>query len=234
MLVQDFFTNLANCELQNLSVAAGGAIAPSAYPRFFKHTNDALLQLYSKFLLKENDFILQLYEHITNYRLIPEYSVNYTPLGTADNRPIRYIVDLPHEKFKDELIKVTQVFDHMGREIQLNDENEPFSVFTPQVKMLQVPNPMTGVYLNVKYQQRHPVLKGELSEYIELPDVLETALSSYVAYRVFSQMNSQDGVARSQDYQKLFDSTCDDVAVSEMFNLSISQTNARFEKGGWR
>lgn len=233
MKVSDLFQRLAADELQNLSIASAGSINPTATTRIINYTNEALLKLYSRFMLKENDLLLQLYSHITNYRLIPQYAVNYVATTPTENRPIRYILDLPNEPFQDELIKVTEVFDFMGHPLKLNDENQHFSVFTPQVKMLQVPNPVTGMFLNVKYQQRHPILSAELSDYIELPDVLETALTSFIAYKVFSHMNSQDSTSKAQEFMSLYEATCNEVVEREMFNLSISQTNARFEEGGW-
>lgn len=233
MDLQELFDMLATGELQNLSLAEGGKIATEARPKLTRYTNEALLELYSKFVLKENDMLIQLHEHITFYHLIPRFAVNYTPEGEVDDEPIRYILDLPKEKFEDELIRVLAVTDTNGLEVPLNNEEERFSVFTPQAKILQVPNPVQDKCLNVRYQQRHTKLQGELEERVECPDVLLVALTSYIAFKVFSHMNSAESTAKAGEFMQAYEAACNGVVDRDLVNSSTSQTNTRFERGGW-
>jgi hypothetical protein len=107
-------------------------------------------------------------------------------------------------------------------------------VFTPQTKTLQVPSPIDDRGLTVKYQQRHAKLQGELGETIECPDVLWPALTSYVAYKVFSHMNSVESSMKAQEFMATYESTCNDATTQDLVNSSISQANSRFHRGGWR
>jgi hypothetical protein len=233
MTLQELFDRLATGELTNLSMAKTGSIDPTAYTRLTRYTNEALLKLYTRFRLKENDLLLALYDPITIYHLIPRFSLNYVPVGNTDNAPIRYIWDLPGEKFTDELLKVLTVYDQSGNLVPLNDDAQPYSVFTPQAKQLQVPNPSYGAALNIHYQQRHTILSGNLSDIIELPEVLEEALTSYIACKVFSHMNSENSSQKAQEFLNAFEAVCNEVVDRDLVNSSISQTNTRFCRGGW-
>jgi len=230
------FEMLSYGELSNLSMSGDGSgeILPAMQPKLVHYTNEALLKLYGRFLLKENDVLVQLYEHITFYHLIPRFSLCFVPTLEAEEEHIRYLLDLAHEPFRDEVIKVISVFDNLGKELPLNDEEQHHSVFTPQAKVLQVPNPIGDLIYNVRYQQRHPKLSGELGENIECPDVLLGALTSYIAYKVYSHMNSAESSAKAQEFMATYELNCNDAVDRDLVNGSISQTNVRFERGGWR
>jgi hypothetical protein len=197
------------------------------------YINEALLTLYSKFPLREADVILKMFPGITMYRLLPKYSVYYTPTGLGDNMPHRYILDQPTAKFKDEVIKITEVWDNQRVGYPLDDPENPYSLFRPQAKTLQVPNPKTGMALNVVYQTRHPELSGNLSELVEIPDVLLAALTSYVAYKAFSHSNTVGSNAKSQEFLGMFQAKCADAVDRDLVGSSISRSNTRFERGGW-
>lgn len=235
MLVSDLFQMLSVGELSNLAMSTNGSgtIVTAQQPKLIAYANEALLRLYSRFILKENDVLLQLYEHITFYHLIPRFSLNYTPVGTTDNEPIRYIWDMNQEPFSDNLLKILTVHDKFGKELPLNDEEKHNSLFTPQVKLLQVPNPADDQFLSVRYQQRHDKLLGDLTQMVHCPDVLEGALTAYIAYKVFSHMNSADSNAKSQEFNSTYESICGEITDRDLVNSSISQSNIRFYRGGW-
>lgn len=233
MTLQDLFDRLAQGELTNLPMAKTGSIDPSANAKLTNYTNQGLLKLYTRYILKEGDLLLQLHRHITFYHLLPRFSTSYMPTGTSDDELVRYIWDSPTEPFVDEIVKVLAVFNDCGEPIPLNDDAQPYSVFTPQARLLQVPNPDEGKALSIHFQQRHTVLQGELSDVIELPDVLEEALTSFVAYKAFSHMNSADSNQKAQEYLASFNAICSEVVDRDLVNSSISQSNSRFHRGGW-
>jgi len=235
MLVSDLFSKLSFGELSNLAMSGNGSgtIVTAQQPKLIGYANDGLLRLHTKFVLKENDLLLQLYEHITFYHLIPRFSIQYTPPVGTVNEPIRYILDLPEEPFNDELLKVTTIYDHLGMEIPLNNEEKHNSCFTPQVKLLQVPNPVDEKFLTVRYQQRHAKLTGDLEQYISLPVSLEEALTSFIAFKVFSHMNTADSNSKAQEFNQTFEQLCGEVTDRDLVSSSISQSNIRFSRGGW-
>jgi hypothetical protein len=145
----------------------------------------------------------------------------------------KYILDSPGEQFQDDIIKILSVFNNTGHKLGLNDDTDPLSVFTPQAKVLQISYPTNWGMLNVRYQQRHPPLTGDLNQFIELPEIICGALTAYIAYKVFSHMNSVVSTAKSQEFLKTYEMNCIEIVEGDLVGSSISQTNTRFPKGGW-
>jgi hypothetical protein len=235
MLVSDLFTALSIGELTNLSMSGNGSgtIITAQQPKIIRYANEALLALYARFPLKENDVLVQLYEHITFYHLIPRFALQYATPDGEFNEPIRYLLDLPQEPFRDEVLKVVAIYDGKGKQLPLNDEEKHDSLFTPQAKVLQVPNPLDETFINVRYQQRHRPLTGDVDQYVACPEVLLGALTSYIAYKVFSHMNTADSNAKAQEFMGTYEALCNEATDRDLVSTSISQSNTRFCKGGW-
>lgn len=233
MNVSELFTKLSFGELSNISMAINGSggIQEQDQPKIINYANEALIRLYSRFNLREKDVLVEMVEHITNYHLISRFAeTKYNP----DVEPYPYIKDLPREPFADDVIKILSVFDSLGCELPLNDPESPHSVFTPQANVLQVPNPIEGVALSVHYQAKHAVLSESCqSEEIQLPDVLHGALTSFIAYKVYSHMNTQEATTRGQEHFAIYEQIANSVTESDTVSTSISATNSRFHKRGW-
>lgn len=233
MNIEDLFTSLSYGELNNLSMSAdgSGSIEESKQPQILLYANEGLLRLYGRFLLKENDVLIEMVEHITNYHLKKKFAESsYDP--EVVHYP--YIKDLINEPFNEDVIKIIAVYNSLGQKVPLNDSERIDSVFTPQATMLQVPRPINGATLSVMYQAKHPKLTLEdLSQEIELPDVLHGALTSFIASRVFSHMNTDVSTAKAAEHLAQFDAICADVEDRDLVQTSIATTNARFGKRGW-
>lgn len=235
LVLNDLFALLSYGELSNLAISGNGSgsIVTANQPQVINYINEALLRLYSRFVLAEDELLLQLDDGITIYHLTPPYSQQYVPKVGEFSQPVRYIYDLPEKPFQDDLIKVMEVRDSYGRKIKLNDEGSRYSVFTPRVKTLQVTAPRCGEALSVVYQKRHPQILVDLQEQIWCPDVLLSALTAYIAYKVNSHMNSPDSNAKAQEFMATYEALCVEVIDRDLVNSSISQTNTRFTAGGW-
>lgn len=235
MTLSELYQALSYGELANLSIAndGSGVIKDTYKPALLNYVNEGLLRLYSRYVLKEANILLQMDDNTTTYQLLPRFSVNYTPTGSSDNEPLRYILDQPSAKFPGDVLRVLSLYDSQGAAVPLNDESQVYSVFTPQANTLQVPFPAHVQRLSVSYQARHAKLLGDPDEIISLPDVLFAALTSYVAYKVFSHMNSQDSSAKSREYLAAYEAICADVVDKDLVNSSTSTTNTRFFMRGW-
>jgi hypothetical protein len=235
MKVTDLFRNLSHGVLSNLALAGdgNGTIVDAAQPKIILYTNEGLLRLYGRFVLKTADLLLEQQEHITFYHLLPKFSQQYVPGSGEASQPYRYILDLPREKFEGDVIKVLEVYTSEGQKLPLNDTALPFSLFTPQAELLQVPSPVHGQVLSVVYQAKHKLLSGELEEEVVIPDILLGALTSYVAYNVFSHMNTAATTQKAQEHLANYESVCAEASRMDLTSASQSQTNTRFEARGW-
>lgn len=233
MKISELYKTLSYGELSNLSIGMDGvgSILEDAKPRILHYANEGLTRLYGRFILKEKDVMIELVDHITNYHLLRMYAESY-----FDPEEVRYpyIKDLFNEPFTEDVIKILSVYNGVGQKLPLNDNERSDSLFTPTGKILQVPNPRTGVSLSVLYQAKHPeLLPNDEDQDIHLPQVLEGALVAFIAYKVFSHMNTDVSTAKAQEHMSVYASVCDEVEQHDLVNSSISTTNSCFRKRGW-
>jgi len=117
----------------------------------------------------------------------------------------------------------------------LNDEENRNSLFTPKANLLQVPRPVPGICLGVKYQAKHrPILLSKLDEELELPETLYGALTAFIAWKIYSNLNTQEAGAKAQEYEALFESICNEAVMTDVVSTSIATTNIKFHQRGWR
>jgi hypothetical protein len=241
MIVSELFSKLSYGQLSSLAIGMDGAgsIAEAGKPAIVHHLNDALSKLYSSFMLKEKDLQLLMEYTITIYHLQPRFAYTYVPTGAitggrrSDDEYYRYIMDLPTAPFKGDVLKIHAVFDAEGNNIPLNDSADINSVFTPQANVLQVPRPIQSQTLSVLYQAKHIPIIGDLQEQIEIPNVLEEALLSWIAYKVFSAMGTEQSTSKAQEHRAAYDSEIARVIVQDLVGTSVSTSNSRFENRGW-
>lgn len=237
MNVTQLLQRLSYGPLSNLSMANGGdgSILVGKHPSLITYANEALLKFYSKFNLKEAELVLQQMATVTGYRLQSKYSLEN---ATANPTLPHYIIDSATKPFTDDLIKVLAVYQTGGAQAPLNDDNASNSLFTPTFDLLQVPDPEDGAPLYVIYQAKHAPLAGDgdsyLAQEIELPDVLEEALISYIAHKVYFYMNGAENAVKSADYLKIYTNICNDAIEQDLVSTSLSMTSAKFDSRGFK
>jgi hypothetical protein len=234
MNVIQFFEKLSYGPYSNLHMGGegSGAIDEQRYSQVISYLNDGLIKLYTKFLLLEKDVLVEMNELTTNYHLIRRYARSNEESPTPAHR--RYILDLPEEPFTEDVAKILSVYNTYGIELPLNDREHSLSVFTPQPKLLQVPRPYAGLALAIHYQALHPKIVVEnLEAEIFIPDVLDEALLAYVAYKTYSDMNTENSTVKAQEHFSLYNSICSEVLDRDLVSSAVSTTNSRFQKRGW-
>ncbi len=232
MNLEKLYRDLSFGELSNLSLSGNGSgtILEKDRPKVLHAINEALLRLFARFDLKVKDTVIQTYKHITFYRLLPRYAESQEDTSPED---YLYIKDLFREPFIDDVLKVMSVYDGRNNRLPLNDSAQPNSLFTPETKLLQVPDPRDNQYLSIIYRAKHPELTGDLDQEIEVPDVLHSAVRSYTAYHLYNNMGTEGAVATGSMHLNKFEVTCAEVIAQDLVNSSIVSTNTRFERGGW-
>ncbi len=230
--IESLYRDLSYGEFSNLALSndGGGTIQEAAQPKIILAANEGLLRLYSKFVLKERDLLIRMVSGVIHYHLLSRFATSHEPKVEQHT----YIQDMIHEPFEDDVIRIMAVYNSAGIELPLNDLESPMSVFSPQANVLQVPQPTHGVPLSILYQARHVKLDPTKPEQpIELPDVLWGALTAFIAYKVFSQMNTAESTAKAQEHYSNYELLCQDVIDRDLVCTSGVTTNTRFDKRGW-
>lgn len=234
MRIAELFRLLSYGELSNLDLSNEGAgtIKPERQPQLINYINDGLLKLYSRFLISQKDLIIELQSGIITYPLKLEYAES---VGSDVLFP--FIKDRPGREFTGDVIKILEVHSSCGSELPLNDKGNSHSLFTPQPDVLQVPYPKAGIALGVQYQARHPKLldtgKRMLSQEIELPFFLESALQNYVAHKVYSHMNGAENTAKSQEFELHYERICTEIEQKDLTNQTFATTQHKLEMRGF-
>ena len=230
MDVTELYRRLALGELSNLALAEGGVIADDKKATVILHANEALNHLHIRFLLKEATIIVEQSTDRTNYPLDSRYAMTNVDPG---NTLPRFLNDLS-KPFTDDVIKVMSVYNSAGDKLPMNDPNAFNSVFTPLPAVLQVPHPSEDQPLGVIYQAAHPkLLTSSPAQVLELPEFFAGALTAYIAYKVFSQMNTQENTAKASEHLRTYESICLEATVQDLVTTHVSAASTRFVNNGW-
>lgn len=237
MKVSELFDRLATGPLSdlNLSDSKTGKILPEYYKKIINYTNSGLLQLYSRFVLSTKTVMLETKAHITSYHIDSRYSQQS---GKECITP--YIIDWPHDPFKDDAIKILGVNQEGYGRRPLNDRNDCQSFFTPSPLVLEVPKPIEGASLSIIYQARqeplkvdieHPekVLKCELG----IPFYLEDPLINFISSEYYTHMNGQENLAIGLAYHAKYDAACVEILDRDLHNETAYTTDYKFLSRGF-
>jgi hypothetical protein len=234
--LNELFKRLSYGELSNLAIGSEGvgSIPEDAQNRIVNYTNEALLRLHSRFLLRENLLFIEQLEHLTYYYLLKRFARSQLTDPPCPNTPHLYIIDHEDEPFQDDVIKIMQVIDQEGTILVLNDVECEDSVYTPQPNLLQLPKPVDGQVLAIEYQARHPKLEfDDPCQEIDLPFVLEGALTSYIGYKAYSHMNGQENAAKAMELMQLFEAICTEVEAKDTVSQTRTTTLTKFHARGF-
>lgn len=234
MNLSECLTKLSYGEFSNLALGSNGNgdIAPEKIPSVVMHINEALLRIHTRMVLKENYVYVEQRENTTMYNLTYKHAAtNMDPSNTAD----RYLIDTEARPFTEDVIRILQVTDSFGRNLPLNNKGKFWSVFTPKFNQLQVPNPLGAQVISVHYQAKHATLDyaDNREAEIEIPDTLEAALLSYVAYKVYSNMNTPEAVNNAANHLGNYEKLLSEIAEMDAANMSYVDSSTLFEEKGF-
>lgn len=239
MKISDLFRQLSFGELSNLAISnsGDGTIVEAKWPQLIQYTNDALTALHTRFVLSEKEIVIEQMENITRYQLRSEHSES---TGTGDEL---YIKDTPEDPFKDDLIRVLEVWGIAGYKLPLNNQEASNSLFTPTPLVLQVPEPVAGDPLSIVYQAKHALLLDLvpeedpeydlLDQIIDIPHYLENPLQQWVASKVFSHMNGQENLLKSQEYLAAYEADCLGIEQRDLANQTWHTSHTKLEQRGF-
>lgn len=234
MNVLELFRRLSLGELSNLAIGNDGAgtIKDAAKPKVVMYTNEALKRLYSRFILKERALLLELRPHIASYKLHPVHATSsIAPENTAEC----YIIDSADDPFTGDVVRVLEAQDNLGRDLVLNDAGNSLSLFTPQSDIVQVPVPLCGQVISLNYQAYHAKLvDGDEEQLIDIPDLLDGALTAFIAHKIFGDINTQEATMASQKHLGNYEAICLDAEEKDLLSTSRSSAGIKFQNNGWK
>lgn len=239
MKLSELFRRLSYGELSNLAISNSGSgeIVEAKYPQLIQYANTALTDLHGRFLLNEKEIVIEQVENITNYELKSRHSESE---GDAVDL---YIKDTEEDPFRDDLIRVLEVWGISGLKYALNDPENPNSLYTPNAWTLQVPNPIAGQPMALLYQATHAKLNdlvGEdeepiilLDQIINIPHYLENPLQQLIASKVFSHMSGAENVAKGQEHLMAYEAAILLIQDRDLAAQYAHVTHTKLEQRGF-
>jgi hypothetical protein len=239
MKLREVLNTLNSAELNNLSLfnKDTGEILPGKLSMLITSINLGLTDLHTRFLLKIGTIIVDLNATQMTYPLLPIYQVgNKAPVGT-----VQYIRN-DGIKFKDNLLKIQQVFDDQGHELGLNDHNARRGVFCTSSNVLQVPQTLTHeckigslkiVYrMNAaKVQQCDDDVDIDCVD-VDLDYTHLWALCLFVASRLHNPSGfGTGGVHEGNNYWGKYEAECARLDATNMRLDYIADNTKRLQKG---
>jgi len=230
MTLYELITDMAKSELSNLQLAENGVIKEESIPTVIGLINEAMLRLHTRFILSQKQLILKTVTHITNYHLTRKFAES----NTESTEPYKYILDLTGEPFKDDVIRVFEVYTEEGNPLPLNDRTCAYSLYTPVSNIIQVPNPDVSNSLTVIYQAKAEKITEDLMEEdLDIPWFLLSAVRAYVAYKIFTNMVTQESSIKAQEHLKLFEGICMEAVSTGLVLTGEPNINCKFTVRGF-
>jgi hypothetical protein len=246
MNLKEVFDQLTFGELSQLSIGGNetGAIQTKNYDRMVAHTNLGLTALYKRFNLKEGRLTVELVPGRFTYPI----NSDYAEANDASTQAVKYIKDAD-SPFADDIHKIERVYGQTGYEFALNDEADPYSMFTPSAKVLRVPEiVVTGsidmpdeiktTELEIVYRANHPkiipdgIYLDPEEIYLELPDSHLEALLLFMAGRIHTPTGMSNEANMGNTYSAKYEQEC---MRLEQLNLRVDQFSQpdRIGRNGW-
>lgn len=238
MTLEECLNQLARGRLSNLAICEGGRIKEGNFLKVIDAVNEGMTKLYSIFPIKEKQLLIELLEGRTDYPLTSEHSLRNFKFQDVPKEEVNhwdyYIRDTDEHPFEDDILQIMEVWDDLDRKRPLNDPDSPLAVFTPEPNLLIVNFSVWGRVLNVVYKVKYlPLTKDDLNKELEIPEFLNAALMSYVAYLIHSQINTQEAVANAQKYLSEYQAIVNEINLSGLFTPDKLISNKKFIKRGW-
>lgn len=232
MNTRGILTQLSYGELSNLSMGndGDGTIRQRDIGKVLNAINDGLSEMSGLFTLKDSVVHIRLLSFVNTYHFNSRFAISQQPQPDV---PDAYIIDNNREPFKNDVRKVYAVYDSLGNNLPINDEDKENSVFIKGRDSITVPNPEDGVYIFVHYKSDHfRVTNENLGAELDIPNSLVPALKMYVASRIYGAMSTVDASNKSVEYLNHYLNMIKDLKNEDATTESRFKIN-QFNANGW-
>jgi hypothetical protein len=180
-------------------------------------------------MLLEKEALIRVSAGTTNYFLRKEFAATNPSVV-----PVKYIMDTEATPFKEDVLKITEVFNSVGVALPIDQEDEPYSLYLPEYDCIQIPNTNDGQFYSVVYQAKHETITGvDSTQEIHVPLIFEEALQYYVAGKIFSNMNGKENTAKGVEHMMQYLSICQEVEQKDSARTATVGLNRKLNIRGF-
>jgi len=235
MKLTEIFQALEYGELSNQSslVEIVTGVKPEHYNRVISYINMGLHNLHERFNIRVGDVYIQMQDGMSEYHLNSKYSRS----NSNSTEPVKYIIDSVYQPYRDDAIKIMEVYTEIGEPLPINDRTEDKSVFTPSQLSIQVPWNVPGDVINVIYRASHPLIDlknyndvGEVE--VDLPRSYLEPLLYFIAYKHFAAVGGQSATPTSLGFFQKYQARCQEIELNGVTNQDNS-ASTDFQRNNW-
>lgn len=148
--------------------------------------NAGMLEIYKRFPVKVNEHIVTLSDDTTLYSLPTDFMYALEAFGEAQENSVGE-----------------------STELSINEPEDPYGIFIPNTKQVQVPLSNTGYFISIMYVAKPTYYTDDdLAEEIDLPETLIEPLLHYIGYKAHLGIRS-DGQSDNNAHYMRFERSCD-------------------------
>ena len=232
MILQDVLDLIVAGPVGDLPLGGGGSgvLPAEKRPLLGLKLDSALLALHTRFPLRLKTLELVTFTGRYSYPLEPKYA-----LTDPGAEPQRFLLDSESEPFTGDVLAIERIYDGSHCPLPLNDREDPLSWFTPRPTTLSMDYPLDDTHYFVEYRARHPKLdtSSPSTEAVDVPDVLLNALLARVAYEAFCGQTGENATMKAQEQLAKYEAECALVEDRNSVQSSVTDTNTKFDQGGW-
>lgn len=216
----------------NLGGNTSMGITSYNYPTIISAIELGLLDLAQTFEFKQRELFIKQEDHIKIYEL----DIKYAETNTSSTETYKYIKDTVDNPFTGDVLRIDAVYDELGNQLSLNDDNDPNSLYTPSTTSIQVPKPNAENTLSVIYSAGGVELRKTGNDLLEqevyLPVTLLNALTLFVAAQVVSSKDSLEAKNESLVFERKYKEAIQ-LAIGYGTKVVDNTANINKERKGW-
>jgi len=162
--------------------------------------NLGLIDLHKRFLLKVEEYVIDVEERKSMYSMPDDYMymLNATDLGLSTTT-----------------VSLSGTED-VSRELSINVDEDPISIFTPYFNKIQVPKLLVGHAISLVYCAS-PEVVYDAEDELELPVQLLECLVLFIGYQAYASMDVKALAAENTFYRRYTDA-CEQIRLSGTIN----------------
>jgi hypothetical protein len=229
--VSELMSRLAYGELSNLKMGDlnNGTIRAENVPAVLMQINKALKDIFTRFLLSSREIIIDSQAHITFYYLRTQFAQS----NVDSEEEYLYLNDSAGEPFDGRVVKVLAVYDAYGRQLYMNKQQEPLSIFTPEYDCVQITAGHQTDQFVVVYQALHPVVTLDPDSIIYIPPSLENSLVLLTASKIYGNMSGPANASRSAILHQEYEASLMLAEIKDTASISENMSNSKLDNAGF-
>lgn len=202
------------------------------YPSLISAIELGLIELAQVFDFEQREVFIKQEDHIKFYELDIKYAVT----NTSSTETYKYIKDTVDNPFVGDILRIEAVYDELGNKLRLNDDNDPDSLYTPNLTTIQVPRPNAENTLSVIYSAGGVELRKTGADVLEqevyLPNTLLNAVCLFAAAQVIAGKDSLEAKNESLVFKRQYAEAVAQ-AISYGTKMVDNTVNTNKERNGW-